>query len=160
MRLEMRCVAVAATLVLGLLSAPRPPVVRAAPPDKCERPGKDRVTITFQMQGDECVVVRSRWPRSCVDRGNSIHWTLANKDCTFKDGSRPRSRSRSRTPKGGQKAFKYAELHAEPAGWPAGKSIPLNCKVPKDADQGLYKYSLSGQITPLDPDIEVRKGGD
>jgi hypothetical protein len=155
-RLEMRCVAVAATLVLGLLSAPRPPVVRAAAPDKCD-PGKDKVTITFQLRDGKCAVVPPV-ADACVDRGNSIHWTLANKDCTFKAGSDAVVISQP-TPKSGQKAFKYAECSPNQPAWPAGKSIPLNCKVPKDADEGLYKYSLSGQITPLDPDVEVRRGG-
>jgi hypothetical protein len=154
-RLEMRCVAVAATFLLGMLSAPRPAVVLAAPPAKCD-PGKDKVTITFQAQGGACAVVQPV-AAACVDRGNSIHWTLVNKDCAFTAGSDAVVISQP-VPKGGQKAFKYAECSPNLPAWPAGKSVPLNCKVPKEADEGLYKYTLSGQITTLDPDIEVRRG--
>jgi len=155
MRLDMRCAAVTATLVLGSLWAPRPAVVRAAPPDKCA-PGKDKVTITFQMQGSECIVVQPV-ADACVEPGKMVHWTLANTDCAFQAGRDAVVISQP-VPKGGQKAFKYADCTPNQPAWPAGKSIPLNCKVPTDADEGRYKYSLSGQIRPLDPDIEVRRG--
>ncbi len=34
----------------------------------------------------------------------------------------------------------------------------LTCEVPDRVVPGLYKYGLTGQIDPLDPDVEVRKG--
>lgn len=35
----------------------------------------------------------------------------------------------------------------------------LFCEVPDSVVPGLYKYGLTGQIDPLDPDVEVRPGG-
>jgi len=154
-RLEVRCVAVAATLLLGVLSASGPAVAQAARPDKCD-PGKDKVTITFKVLDGQCVVVQPV-AEACVERGNSMHWTLTNEDCAFEAGSDAVVISQP-VPKDGQKAFKYAECSPNQKAWPAGKSISLNCKVPREADEGVYKYSLSGQIKPLDPDIEVRRG--
>jgi hypothetical protein len=157
MRLDLRRLAVTATLVLGLgsLSAPRPAVVHAAALDKCA-PGKDKVTITFKMEGGDCVVVQPV-ADACVELGKMVHWTLANTDCAFKAASDAVVISQP-APKAGQKAFKYADCTPNKPAWPAGKSVDLNCRVPRDADLGLYKYSLSGQIKPLDPDIEVRRG--
>lgn len=37
-------------------------------------------------------------------------------------------------------------------------SHALRCSVHKDAVPGFYKYGLSGQIEPLDPDVEVHPG--
>jgi len=155
-RLEMRRM-VGLAIVVGVLGAGAVcGETKAPPPDKCPNGPDGRATITFQMHSDTCVVVEPV-ESVCVDRGNSIHWTLTNKDCAFKAGTDAVVISPP-APKGGQKAFKYAECSPNQPAWPAGKSIPLNCKVPKEADVGLYKYSLSGQIKTLDPDIEVRKG--
>jgi hypothetical protein len=33
------------------------------------------------------------------------------------------------------------------------------CDIGADAFEGFYKYGLRGQIDPLDPDVEVRRGG-
>jgi len=39
----------------------------------------------------------------------------------------------------------------------AGSQVVL-CDVAPDAFEGFYKYGLTGQIVPLDPDVEVRPG--
>jgi hypothetical protein len=153
-----------AVLAIGLLTAfsSGPPVVQAetppkGDPDHCP-PGKDAVEITFALDKDKQCAVVGDVPAVCVDREKSIHWKLTNKDCTFEAGS-PAIEISQPKPKGKEKPFTYANCTPRQGAWPAGRTVPLECKVPKDADPGLYKYDVSGQIKRLDPDIEVRKGG-
>lgn len=39
-----------------------------------------------------------------------------------------------------------------------GMENALLCEVPPNVQPGLYKYGLNGDIEPVDPDIEVRRG--
>jgi hypothetical protein len=154
----MRCVA---GLVIGLWTlapGPGPTVARGADgKDKCEGGPDGAVTMTLGMQGQQCVVVEPV-AAACVDRGNSIRWTLVNRDCDF-DESQTAIEISQPKPKGGQKAFKYESCTPKKNGWKKGTTAEIKCKVPKDADEGLYKYDVSGQVKTLDPDIEVRRGG-
>jgi len=41
---------------------------------------------------------------------------------------------------------------------PAAATHVVLCEIANDAGEGFYKYSLSGQIVTLDPDVEVKRG--
>lgn len=162
MRREMRLVAVLAIVLLTSFSSGPPAAIAetaspTADPKHCPAGPNGTVTITFEQQGSQCVVAGSV-PSVCADRGGSLHWSLVNKDCVFDEG-RVAVEISPPKPKAGQKPFQYGGCTPSRKGWKPGKPESIVCQVPKDADVGLYKYDLSGQIKKLDPDIEVRKGG-
>jgi hypothetical protein len=154
-RPEMRCVAVAAALLVDLWGSG---VSRAAEkPNPCPT-GQDAVTITFSVPagGGECAV-EGNVPDACVSGGASIHWTLVNRNCDFDEARTAIEMSAPKLKKDKSRSFNW-DCTPKKNGWAKGKDEKLSCKVPKGTDDGVYKYSLSGQIKPLDPDIEVRRG--
>jgi len=125
-------------------------------PLKCPNGPDGKVTITLKAQDGKCAVVQPV-DLVCVERRASIHWTFANQDCRLDEGKTAVEVSQPK-PKQGQRPFQYAgPCNRALKGWPAHKDKVIVCQVPKDADEGLYKYDISGQVA-LDPDIEVRRG--
>lgn len=156
MRRKLRVVAVLAT---GLLTAVS---VRAETPPKEDdahcAPGKDAVEITLALDGGKRCAVVGDVPAVCVELGKSIKWKLTNRDCDFAAGT-PAIEISQPKPRGKEKPFTYEGCTPRQNAWKKGTTAPLTCRVPLLADPGTYKYDIRGQIKPLDPDIEVRKGG-
>jgi hypothetical protein len=117
-----------------------------------------RTEIVFQAKGGQCVVVEPV-ASVCVAPGAKIHWTLTNRDCEWKPGEPAVVLSQPRPKKGPKKGFAYADCVPKRDPWPAKSSVQLTCTVPADAEEGLYKYDVTGQVKTLDPDVEVRRGG-
>lgn len=156
MRLEMRSLAVAATVSLALCAPGSSCAADVAKPKSCES-GKDALTITFAMANGQCGVVGDV-PVACVDQDKKITWTLVNKDCDFDASKTAVEMSSPRLKKDKSKGFAWGDCTPKKNGWAKGKDEKLDCKVPKDTEEGLYKYDITGQIKTLDPDIEVRRG--
>ena len=136
--------------------AARGPAPKAA--GGCPDGPDGRTEIVFQTQGGQCVVVEPV-PAVCVAPSAKILFTLTNRDCEWKAGSPAVVLSQPRPKKGPTKGFTYADCVPKRDPWPAKSSVKLTCTVPADAEEGLYKYDVTGQVKTLDPDVEVRKGG-
>jgi hypothetical protein len=150
-------VTVAAAVSLGLCGLGSSCAAEKQKPNPCD-PGKDALTITFAVGTDgQCAVVGDV-PAACVDRDKKIHWTLFNEDCAFDASLTAVEMSAPRLKTDEAKAFAWKECKPKKKGWAKGERETLDCKVPKDTEEGLYKYDITGQIKPLDPDIEVRRG--
>jgi hypothetical protein len=158
-REQFRRASFAAVLLTAVACGPSacaaaPKAAKAGCPD-----GPDgRREVVFQVQGGQCAVVEPV-AAVCVAPGARIHWTLTNRDCEWKAGEPAVVLSQPRPKKGPKKGFTYADCVPKHDAWPAKSSVNLTCAVPADAEEGLYKYDVSGQVKALDPDIEVRKGG-
>jgi hypothetical protein len=155
----LRRAALAAVLLTVVASADS--AARAQTPGTiagCPGGPDGRTEIVFQAKGGQCVVVEPV-ASVCVAPGAKIHWTLTNRDCEWKPGEPAVVLSQPRPKKGPKKGFAYADCVPKRDPWPAKSSVTLSCLVPADAEEGLYKYDVTGQVKTLDPDVEVRKGG-
>jgi hypothetical protein len=132
----------------------------------CERgAGLVKVLIDLKASNDHCVAEVT--PASvCVAPGGVVRFKVLNSSCTLGDTSRPAVEI-------GQPRFKRP-LGKEPpptepptllqncvprvGGIDRSASQVVLCDIAENAVEGFYKYGLTGQIDPLDPDVEVRRG--
>jgi hypothetical protein len=155
-RLEMLCVAVAAAVLAGIGGPGTATAEEMARPNPCPH-GKDALTITFAIpEGSHACEVKGDVPDACVHAGASIHWTLVNENCDFNESQTAVEMSAAKLKKDKTKRFNW-ECTPKKNGWPKKSDVKLDCKVPKDTDEGVYKYDITGQIKPVDPDIEIRR---
>jgi hypothetical protein len=151
---EIRRAACFAISVLAALpaGAEKPPA-----PAECEKGTTGPVEITLRQQEGQCVAVEPI-PTVCVERGKQFIWKVTNQDCRLDEGATAIEFTEPEPRAAGKKQWKYEGCKPRQNGFQPGKTMPVQCRVPKDAEPGLYKYGLKGQIKTIDPDIEVRSG--
>jgi hypothetical protein len=102
--------------------------------------------------------------RLCVQRGGEVRWQVNNRcGAALSALGRPALAvvrlNPEKDPEKGARAAEWSDRCSSAAltrveiGAPAANL--LSCRVPRDAPLGAYKYSLEGEIRPLDPRIEV-----
>lgn len=103
----------------------------------------------------------------CVFQGGAVRFRVVNQcgelirpDQPALKITRPVPKSRPGDPPGKKEwSFRTCSAQFDTLGQGDEPSNFMFCEVPPSVEPGLYKYGLSGQIEPLDPDIEVRRGG-
>jgi hypothetical protein len=124
-----------------------------------------KVLIDLKPESDRCVAEVT--PASvCVAAGGVVRFKVQNGCAALGDPDRPALEIT-------KPVFKRPLITAlEATGLPPlflncalrvqridkGASHVVLCDVAADAYEGFYKYGLTGQIVPLDPDVEVRPG--
>jgi hypothetical protein len=96
--------------------------------------------------------------RLCVYRGDVLHWQVYNQCGVLEGKTRPALAVVRLTPVEKAPPPKWFEacrpsLSRVLPGADARNTI--SCRIPDSATAGLYKYSLEGEIQPLDPHLEV-----
>lgn len=123
-----------------------------------------KVLIDLQPQASGCVpvvtpasvcvapagVVRFKVKNGCAALGSPERPALEISQPTFK---RALYTSETTTATG---LFQSCSLKVQEL--PATATVVVLCDIAQEAVEGFYKYSLTGQIVPLDPDVEVRGG--
>jgi hypothetical protein len=131
-----------------------------------------KVLIDLKPENDRCVPEVT--PASvCVARGGVVRFKIENGCSALGDGGRPaleitrpifKRRLTNRPPTTELAAtaatdvelFQNCKLSVQRIDKAA--SHVVLCDVAEKASEGYYKYGLTGQIVPLDPDVEVRPG--
>jgi hypothetical protein len=133
------------------------PLTTPNPQDLCPAGPTGQVEIKLYDTGKRCAA--RPIPAICVERGNTLRFRVVNESCRL-DPLKNAVRVGPPKPKSNQHPWQYGGCRPEFPGANTGALQVLDCKVPKSAEPGLYKFDLTGeQIEPVDPDVEVRKGG-
>jgi hypothetical protein len=132
----------------------------------CERgAGLVKVLIDLKASNDHCLAEVT--PASvCVAPGGAVRFKVLNSSCTLGDTSRPAveiGQPRYKRPLGNEPPPTETPALFENCVPRVGKidrsaSRVVLCDIAENAVEGFYKYGLTGQIDPLDPDVEVRRG--
>ncbi len=126
-----------------------------------------KVLIDLRLQGDRCEAEVT--PASvCVAPGAVVRFKIENGCASLGDEARPlleigqprpkphlARRAGSAPESKGPEVFQNCPLrvrHLDKA-----ESLVMHCDIPEGAIEGFYKYSLTGQIVTLDPDVEVHQ---
>ena len=124
-----------------------------------------KVLVDLRPEGDRCVAEVT--PASvCVAAGGVVRFKVENGCAALGDPGRPaleitqpvfkrRLTTREEQTRRPQ-LFQSCSLRVQRID--KGASQVVLCDVAADAYEGFYKYGLTGQIVPLDPDVEVRPG--
>lgn len=124
-----------------------------------------KVLIDLKPSGDRCAAEVT--PASvCVAAGGAVRFKVQNGCKSLGDPERPaveitrpvfkRPLAAGTKPDGRPELFPNCSLKVQRIDRAAAQV--LICDVAPDAYEGFYKYGLTGQIVPLDPDVEVRPG--
>ena len=125
-----------------------------------------KVLIDLKPEGDRCIAEVT--PASvCVAAGGAVRFKISNGCATLADPARPaveittasfkRPLGRGPAPIDPPPLFP-ASCALRVQKIDKGASHVLFCDIAEDAYEGFYKYGLTGQIVPVDPDVEVRPG--
>jgi len=125
-----------------------------------------KVLVDLKPEGDRCVAEVT--PASvCVAAGGAVRFKVSNGCAALGDPTRPaleitkasfkRPLGRGPAPLDPPPLFP-ASCSLKVQRIDRGASQVLFCDIAEDAYEGFYKYGLTGQIVPVDPDVEVRPG--
>jgi hypothetical protein len=125
-----------------------------------------KVLVDLKPEGDRCVAEVT--PASvCVAAGGAVRFKVQNGCASLGSPDRPalevtrasykRALGRGPAPVDPPPLFP-ASCDLKVHTIDKGASRLLFCEVAEDAYEGFYKYGLTGQIVPVDPDVEVRPG--
>ena len=123
-----------------------------------------KVLIDLKASEDHCVAEVT--PASvCVAPGGAVRFKVLNSSCTQRESGRPAveiGQPKFKRPLGNEPVqpvipplFQNCVPKVDRIG--KGGSQVVLCDVAANAVEGFYKYGLTGQIDPLDPDVEVRR---
>jgi len=119
-----------------------------------------KVAITVEPENGGCRVTDVTPASVCVIRGGVIRWKVYG-DCTV-SGSSGDPALEVTAPRAKEEFFESAEHRPTiiedcliDSVSPTGKNV-FFCDIVEGAHDGFYKYGLTGQITGVDPGIEVR----
>jgi hypothetical protein len=124
-----------------------------------------KVLIDLKPEKDRCVAEVT--PASvCVAAGGVVRFRVQNGCAALGDSDRPaleitkpvfkRPLTTRAAPTGLPELFQNCVLRVQRIDRAA--SHVVLCDIAADAYEGFYKYGLTGQVVPLDPDVEVRPG--
>jgi len=118
------------------------------------------VTITYAYQGTQCANMGAKPNRVTVCQGDTIKWDFVNKcreaiEAYIRVSTNPDTALLVNQP-----GMARPEPHPVPAA--SGTGVPgqavLVADVHSSAQPTIYKYDIGGTY-PLDPEIDVRRGG-
>jgi len=129
---------------------------------------KVAITIGNDPDSGKCRVQAFEPKTVHVFRGSAIRWKVTNA-CDKAGAAKRRLKFTNPQPTGshtvsaassGPKPFAFTNCSSEVL--LGSRSDPLNvllCEVPNDAEYGVYKYNLEGDIETYDPGLEVHGPG-
>lgn len=166
MRRDALVVAVLSLAVALSCASHLPPQLGQDAVSGCDVSGSPfvKVKITLNRSGMTCKATVD--PTTvCVFQGGAIRFKVANNCGELIRAGEPalkitRPTPRSQAAKASPEAWTFKTCSAQFDSLADGENDKnaLFCEVPDTIAPGTYKYGFTGQIDPLDPDIEVRKG--
>jgi hypothetical protein len=136
-------------------------------PTKSDCDDLAKVAVTLTLKDGVCVAaVPKADEHVCVVQGGAVRWRVHNKCKALLKKQRPafeianlKNRQTQQAPTWSFEGCSMG-LDEVPLDEVTSKGQVLLCGVPETATVATYKYEIQGEeIETLDPDIEVRKGG-
>jgi len=166
-RRERVALVAVAVSVTGFLACVQEPKVTGDTVSGCdvEYPTLAKVQITLNRVGEKCQAAVLP-DKVCIIRSGAVRFKVVNQCGDLIRPDQPALKITQPVPKNGpnekqeRKNWEFASCSGkfDSLGGTGDLRNVLFCEVPDSVAAGLYKYGLSGQIDPLDPDVEVRPG--